>query len=228
MNQPPPHGGQPPYQQPPPYGGPPGQPQYAQPMMPPPRSGGSGMSIMMMIRLGVAGVAILFAVGVFGWMKLKMGRDSKPHIMFENSTSSAVDLTIDGKSMGNIPAGGGKVLTVDPGEHDVVAGTDKGHISVPATDSFRGLYAVGGKSLVAVVTVHYAESGSSPFKDTVEPVDFKGGRLATLSGLTPENMELDKPFPEQVSVNQGSLGTSRIQLCHIHDVEDDYVGCANF
>lgn len=222
MNQPP-YGGQPPYPPQQPY------PQQQYPQTPPPRGGG-GLPLMMTIRLGVAAVAILFAGGMFLFLKFKMGRDAKPHILFENSTSTAVDVTLDGKSLGNVPAGGGKVFTVDPGEHDVVAGTDKGHISVPGTDSYRGLYAVGGKSLVAVVTVHYAESGNSPFKDTVEPVEFKGGsRLATLSGgITPDNMELDKAFPEQVSVNQGSLGTSVVHLCHIHETEDDYVGCANF
>lgn len=188
------------------------------------------MSIMTMIRLGVAGIAILFAVGFFLFMKFKMSSNSKPHILFENSTSSAVDVTIDGQSVASIPAGAGKVVTVDAGEHDVVAGTDKGHISVPKTDSFRGLYAVGGKSLVAVVTVHYAQSGNSPFKDTVVPVELKvGERLATLEGgLTPENMELDKAFPETVSVNQNSLGTQSVHLCHIHEAEDDFVGCANF
>jgi hypothetical protein len=193
------------------------------------RPSGGGLPLMMLIRLGVAGVAILFAGGVFLFMKFKMGRDAKPHILFENSTSAAVDLEIDGKSQGQIPAGGGKVLIVDPGPHDVVAGSDKGHIEVPSTDSFRGLYAVGGKSLVAVVTVHYA-SGTTTLKDTVTPVEFKGSnRLATLSGgLTPENMELDKSFPDEVSVNQGSLGTSRTQLCHIHEADDDYVGCPGF
>ena len=222
---------QPPYgQQPPPHGQP--QPQYgqmpqAQYVAPPPRG---GPPIMLIVRLAIAGFALLFAGGVFLWLKFKMGRDAKPHVLFENSTSASAELMIDGKSQGTIAAGSGKVLTVDPGEHDVVAGTDKGHISVPKTDNFRGLYAIGGKSLVAVVTVHYAESGNSPFKDTVDPVEFKGGdRLATLSaGVTVENMELDKAFPETVSVNQGSLGTTAIHLCHIHEEEDDYVGCANF
>lgn len=87
---------QPPYgQQPPPYGQPPG---YGAPGAPPPqqwaprppmpqRPSGGGLPIMMLIRLGVAGVAILFAGGVFLFMKFKMGRDAKPHVVFENSTA---------------------------------------------------------------------------------------------------------------------------------------------
>ena len=226
MNQPPPYGQYP--QQPPP-GYPPVQQFGQRPYVPPPSPRG-GLPLAMMIRLGVAGVAIVVAAGAFLFAKYKMSSDAKAHIVFENSTSASVDLQIDGKSKGTIAAGKALVLAVDAGEHDVVAGSDKGHISVPKTDNFRGLYAVGGKSLVAVVTAHYSESKSSfgP-KDSVTPVEFKGGsRLATLQYMSVDSMELDKPFPETVSSNNTMIDTAVTHLCHIHETEDDYVGCPNF
>ncbi len=183
-----------------------------------------------MIRLIGVGIAILIAVPVVIWGLWFARKQGKPHVVFENPTTAPVDVTLDGKSIGSVPANGGKTVQVSVGAHDVVAGADKGKITVPNTSGFRGLYSVGGKSKLAVVTAFYATSGKGLHEDTVHPVAFPSGqRLAALpTSMSVDAMDIDKAFLSTVEIPQGSTQTSVTHLCHVRDKDDDFVGCPGF
>jgi hypothetical protein len=162
------------------------------------------------------------ALGMFVWFKLKSSDDAKPRIVFENSTSAAVDLKLDGSSVGTIAAGGAMTLAIDPGGHDVVAGSDKAHIDVARKDGFHALFAVGGKSSIVTASAFYGGSGN--LKPMVYPVKFTGAeRLAPIDGVAAVDMVVDKPFPDTVSTRGGRVTV--VHLCHLRG---DSVGCPNF
>jgi uncharacterized protein YneF (UPF0154 family) len=188
------------------------------------------MSVVMIIRLAILGVVILAAVPVMLWGFWFARKQTKPHVVIENPTKAAIEITVDGKSVGTVPASGGKIVQLDPGAHDVVAGGDKAKITVPDTSGYRGLYAVGGKSSLASVTVYYSTAGKGLHEDKVEPVVFgKGERLASLpASMAVDAMDIDKPFLATIEIPQGSLETSVTHLCHVHDKDDDFVGCPGF
>jgi len=201
-------------------------PQYA-----PPPKGPGFVDVMRIVRLALVGVAIVIGLGVAIFAFVFSRKEKKPHLIVENATSADVEVKLDGKSIGKISANSGKVIELGAGDHEVSAGTDKGKFTVPDTPGFRGLFAIGGKSHLAVVTVYYSTTpGAALHEDKVEPVRFAAAaRLAALPvSMSIESMDLDKPFSESVDVQQGSIETSVVHLCHIHEKSDDFVGCPGY
>ena len=184
-------------------------------------SGGfiSNLSIMTKIRLGLAALGVILAIPVMGWGFWTSSQQNKSFVVFENGMDAAVELSVDGKSFGSIPAHGSVSKEVPVGSHAVAVtggGTEQGSFAVPQKAMFRGLYTIGGKGgQVAVVTKYYSESGDSPFEDKIEVVP-AGMHFMELPGnMSISALEMDKAFPDTIPVTKGAMAVSVIHLCHV-------------
>jgi hypothetical protein len=197
----------------------------------PTKHGRGFLGVKQIVRLAILAAVVLIGGGVAIVAFVMSRKHAQPHVVFENATGDEVDVQLDGKSIGRIPSNAAKTVQVSPGDHEVAAGSDKGKFTVPDKTGFRGLYAIGGRSHLAVVTVYYATTpGAGTHADKIEPIVMPAGqRLAALpDAMSIEAMELDKPFLESVDVPQGSIETSVVHLCHIREKEDAFVGCPGF
>jgi hypothetical protein len=149
----------------------------------------------------------------------------KHYVFFENPNPFPVALTVDAKPRDAIPAHGAIRLELSTGAHKVSASgadgyADSGTLTVvPRGDSgFRGLYAVGGHSRLAIVSKAYGKAAD----DRVERIP-DAQRFVEL----PADVDLtaiDRPFPETVMVPEGETSAVVVHLCHA-DSQWRPIGC---
>jgi hypothetical protein len=148
----------------------------------------------------------------------------KNYVFVENSNAFRVTLTVDGKPREDVPPSGAVLLALDVGEHLVIASGPRGYhdegalVVLSQKSGFRGLYAIGGKSRLAIVTKAYGAS----LTDRVERMP-DGSRFVELpADVDPHGIDL--PFPETVMAPQGATSASLVHLCHA-DAEWHPAGC---
>jgi hypothetical protein len=180
------------------------------------------------VRLGFAVLVALLILPIVAWGALFAKRETKNSVVFANNGAEAIDLVVDGVARGKIAARASVTLDVALGEHRVVAGGERGSFSIPSRRDgvrARGLYNVGGKSGLAIVTKYYAV-GRAPFEDKVEPIA-EGTRFMLLpNAMGGDALAVDRAFPDGVSVPRGTTYTTVTHLCRI--TAPGTVGCAGY
>jgi hypothetical protein len=185
-----------------------------------------------MLRVAIAVLAAILTVPVLAWGAYVAKRETKSYVVFANGSAEAVDLAIDGAPHGKVSARSSVTIDLVPGDHRVVAGSDRGTFSVPPRGvgdvGFRGLYNIGGKGRLAVVTKYYAV-GRAPFDDRVAPIA-EGTRFTALpDAMSVDGLAVDRAFPSSISVPQGTRYMAVTRVCHLTARSlDTTVGCAGY
>jgi hypothetical protein len=183
------------------------------PLPPKPTSHVRTLALLLLV-VACAGAAAFVLIGA-----------PKHCVFFENPNAFPVALTVDGKPREAIPAHGAVRLELSTGAHKVSAKgadgyADSGALTVvPRGGSgFRGLYAVGAHSRLAIVSKAYGKAAD----DHVERVP-ESQRFVELPAEV-DVTAIDQPFPETVMVRQGTTSAVVVHLCHA-DPQWRPIGC---
>ncbi|MFZ5895627.1 MAG: hypothetical protein ACOY0T_31510 [Myxococcota bacterium] len=184
----------------------------------------AGMSLWTKIKYG--GTA-LFIVGMLGFSALMMKKAQANIVLFENSLDSPGELTLNGKSYGNIAPRQHIRVELDAGSYTLAfAGSgkalDEGKLVVPDNSKqawgYRAVYNLGGRKGLGVATKFYGGN----MKDGVVPAK-EGQRVIEVPGAQTLD-RIDDTFPETITVRKNQSFGSVVRVCHI-DEEKETVSC---
>jgi hypothetical protein len=167
-------------------------------------------------------LAIVASAGVVAVVLISAPRN---YVLFENPNAVPVALTVDGKPREAIPAHGAVRLELSNGAHRVFANgtdgtTDSGTLTVVPRlgNGFRGLYAVGAHSRLAIVSKAYGKTADDRVERMPETQRFV--ELPADVDLT----AIDQPFPGTVMAPEGVTSAVVVHLCHA-DSQWRPIGC---
>jgi hypothetical protein len=178
-------------------------------------------------KIQTAGVVVL-AIGAAGYAAVLHFKAQANIVLFENSLEQAGELALNGKSYGTIEPHKHLRLEVETGTVNVTfsaGGTKLDEGTFTATGSkgglgdigYRGVYNIGGKKGLAIVTKYYGGSQ----KDYVNLIP-EGKRSVDTPYV--ELAKVDDGFPASVTVRKGQSFGVVTRVCHV-DEEKQTVGC---
>lgn len=173
------------------------------------------ISLWTKIKLALSLVGLLIAGGFYLFIT---HRSAENMVLFENSLESAGELVIDGASKGELAPRAHLLLSLKSGSHTITlkgprGALDEGTLDVPKKASFgyHGLYVLGGKSGVAVVTKYYGKDAAFEDKVDIVPLGTRLVELPSTSVMTP----IDAPFPESIRTTKNAMSPSVMRVCHL-------------